>query len=178
MKGPYCHDNYPPSLQSLSNILEIKYASTRNGSSNGFIAYYESLGPAPNDIMLFAASRGSTYYSEAVTFLMSPLVNIPVGGYCLSFSYSMRSNLRVKVTTQQYTATLSNWVVDGGRSFHHAVLPLPQGMYKILWETTDTRKDVGDSGTPYHRYLVTAFGISIHHRECRTIGKSMQCTTI
>ena len=172
MKGPYCHATYPPPLQSISNSLDIKYISRIGGYYKGFVAYYESLGPVPNDISLFAVSRGGTYYSEAVTFLMSPLVDISEGAHCLSFSYGMRSNLRVKITTRDITVTLTNWVVDGGRSFHHAALPLPQGMYKIIWETTDGRKDIGESGTPYHRYLVTVYDINIHYHECHNNGRS------
>ena len=173
MLGPYCQSFYPPSLQSKSNRLGIKYSSWLGGESKGFIAYYESLGPLPNDNIFMAASRRGTYYSGAIAFLMSSLVNIPEGGYCLSFSYYMRSNLRVKITTRKNTVTLANWVVDGGRSFHKAALSLPPGMYKIIWETVDGRKDFGEFGSPYHRYSVTMDEINILSHECLLIGRLM-----
>ena len=171
MIGRYCFDNYPPSVQSISNRLEIKYASRVGGWVTGFVAYYESLGPAPNGITFMAAFRGGAYYSEAVVFLISTILDIPRGGYCLTFSYSMRSNLRVRITSHSYTTTLANWIVDGGRAFHHADLPLPEGMYKIIWETVDGRKDLGKPETPYHRYLVTVNEMHIHPNQCLDIGR-------
>ena len=118
-----------------------------------------------------AAFRNGAYYSEAVAFLISTVLNVPTGGYCLSFSYSMRSNLRVKITSNRHTTTLANWAVDGGRAYHHTNLPLPKGIYKIIWETTDGRMVLGESGSPYHRYLVTVDEIHIHPYDCLEIGR-------
>ena len=122
------------------------------------------------DITLMAASRLGAQYSKAVAFLISPLVDIQTSGYCVTFPYSLRSNLKVKITSNSYTATLANWIVDGGRAFHHAALDLPQGIYKIIWETTDNRKDFVTSETPYNRYLVTVDDITIHTHECFDVG--------
>ena len=172
VKGPYCKINHPPAYRSISNRLDIKYIYEIRNTVTGFIAYYETIGPIPNHITsIMAASRRGFYHSEAITFLISPLMYIPEGGYCLTFLYSMRSNLRVKATSHKNTATLVNWVVDGGRAFHRAVLPLPYGHYKLIWETTDGRKVWAKHQTPYNRYFVTVDDINIHPLRCLDMGR-------
>ena len=136
-----------------------------------FIAYYESLVPIVRDLTVMAASRTGTYYSKSAAFLISPLVDIPAGGYCLTFSYSMRSKLAVKITSHRQTTTLANWIVDGGRAFHRAVLDLPLGIYKLIWETRDGRRNIGGSGTPYTRYIASVGAIFIHPMKCLDIGR-------
>ena len=171
-KGPYCSAHYPPTVRSIGNLLKIKYITVLAGTITGFVAYYESIGPVPNGITFMAASRRSAYHSKAIAFLSLQLVDVPVGRHCLKFSYSMRSNLRVLITSHRNTITLANWMVDGGRASHHAALDLPQGIYKIIWETTDSRGNLGE--TPYNRYLATVDDINIHSRKCLDIGRCIQ----
>ena len=175
MKGPYCQTNYPPAVHSISNRLEIKYINANGGVLYEFVAYYESLGPIPSDSTFMSAFRIDTDYSEALAFFMSPLVNVPMDGYCLTFSYYMRSNLRVMMTSYQHTTTLANWVVDGGRAFHRAALDLPQGTYKLIWETIDGRNIVGASEAPYNRFLASVDGINIHNAQCFDVGRFIAC---
>ena len=171
-KGHYCHAKYPPTLQSTGNGFDIKYIYEQGYRVTGFVAYYESVGPIPSDItFMMAASRKGPYYAEAVAFLLSPLIDVPNGGHCLTFSYSMRSNLRVKVTSHKNTVMLANWVVDGDRAFHRAALALPHGKYKLIWEITDSREDFAEPATPYNRYLATVDNINIHNNRCFDIGK-------
>ena len=171
MKGKYCSAVYPPTIESVDNSLLIKYiTAVKAGFVTGFVAYYESLGPVPYDITSMAAFRRGAHYSKAVAFLMSPLLDVQTDKHCLTFFYSMRSNLRTIISSHANSVTLANWVVDGGRAFHRAALPLPQGTYKLIWETTDGRRDVGEYGTPYNRNLVTVDQIRIHALGCIEIG--------
>ena len=171
-KGRYCRSEYPPTIQSNSNLLLVKYTNKhRQAKPTGFIAYYKTVRPIPDEVLFMAASLTGAYYADAVAFLISPLLDIPMDGYCLTFSYSMRSNLRVKVTSKKHTTTLANWIVDGGRAFHRAALVLPHGIYKLIWETTDARRDFAIPQTPYNRYPATVDQISIHSINCLDIGK-------
>ena len=150
----------------------IKYTNKHYPANPiGFIAYYETVRPIPDDVTLMAASLMGAYYPHAVAFLTSPSVDVPVDGYCLTFSYSKRSNLRVKVTSHKDTTTLAKWVADGGRAFHRASLALPYGIYKLILETTDVRRDFAMPQTPYNRYPVTVDEINIHPIKCLNIGK-------
>ena len=178
MHGPYCNADYPPTLQSIGNRFKITHTNYLPGLSSGFVAYYESLGPVPSDATFRAASLMGTYYSKAIAFLKSPMVDVTAKKHCLTFSYSMRSNLRVKATFHRLTITLANWIVDGGRAFHRAVLDLPQGVYKIIWETTNSREDTTGVQSPYNRHHVTVDEIFILPHDCRDIGMLYSCNKI
>ena len=102
---------------------------------------------------------------------MSPLLNITDDDECLKFVYSMRSNFRVKITSHTTTVTLVNRAVDGGRAFHRAVIGLPQGVYKIVWETTDLRRSLGKGNSPHVRYRATVKEFSIHPAKCQIVGR-------
>ena len=170
--GPYCPGALPPGIRTSSNHVVIVFISGRPAPGRGFVAYYEALGSIQNPGAFMGASLiGMQVYPEATAFLSSPLVNIQFGGACLIFYYSVRSNLRVRITRQSHTHTLVNWGVDGGRAFHRANLDLPDGIYKIIWETIELRTVAGRLQSPHNRYRASVSNIAIHPVECHAIGK-------
>ena len=173
--GVYRSVRYPPTIRSTGSRLEIVFDSgTRDVGNNklgkGFLAYYESIATIP-DFSTMAISLTGRYNPQAVALLMSPLLNITDDDKCLKFVYSMRSNFRLKITSHTATVTLVNWAVDGGRAFHRAVIGLRQGVYKIIWETTDLRWSLGKGNSPHVRYRATVKEISILPAKCQIVGR-------
>ena len=165
---------------SSSNDLWIGYRNfgptkDQNGSRIGFLAYYESITPIRvSDVIMAASLAGPEHYLQAVAFLSSPVMNVSDNRNCLTFVYTLRSNLRLKITSHGSTITLINWGVDGGRAFHRAALDLPQGIYKIIWETTHLRGHLSSGTSPHHRYSAIVREVDIHPMKCQALGRSCQ----
>ena len=121
-----------------------------------------------------ASLTGLQHYPQAVAFLSSPLLNVSYASHCMTFSYTLRSNLRVKITSHSRTVTLINWGVDGGRAFHRAAIDLPRGIYKIIWETTDLREHLSNGDSPHNHYRAIVTEIEIHPMDCHFVGRFHQ----
>ena len=170
--GAYCGYNRPATIKSTGNRLQITFRSGTGTNGVGFVAYYEITGVIPAPVILMAASlTGSLNNRKAMAFLLSPLVEVSETGSCLTFKYSLRSNLIVKRTTQTATDTMVVWGVDGGRAFHRAALDLPQGLCKLIWETTDLRTNLGKSNSAFERYRVSIAEIHIYRTNCTEISE-------
>ena len=169
----------PPTIRSTGNRLQILFesgtADARNGASKlgkGFLVYYKAITPGPEtDVTMAASLTGRQYYPKAIAFLSSPLFNVSDDNNCLTFRYSLRSNLRVKITSHSRRATLMDWAVDGGRAFHRTAIDLPQGIYKIIWETTDSREYLGDNKSPHNLYRATVKDANIYPMKCHNVGR-------
>ena len=171
--GAYCGYNHPTTIRSTGNRLQIKFRSGTGTNGVGFVAYYEITEaiPVPGGILMAASLTGSLNNRNAMAFLLSPLVEVSETGSCLTFKYSLRSNLIVKRTNQAATDTMVVWGVDGGRAFHRAALDLPQGLYKLIWETTDLRTYLGKSSSAFERYRVSIAEINIYRINCTEISE-------
>ena len=177
--GVFRGERYPPTVRSTRNRLVIFFesgtAGVERGSSKlgkGFLAYYKTIVPGPEfGVIMVASLTGIQYYPQAVAFLSSPLLDVSGDGNCLSFRYSLRSNFRVKITSHRRSITLLDWGVDGGRAFHRAAIDLPQGIYKIIWETTDSREFLGFKNSPHSLYRATVKDIIIHPATCQIVGR-------
>ena len=178
----YQINDEPPTVTSTRNRLLIAYYNYGNGFSEdqsrrriGFVAYYESMSSIRvSDAIMAASLTGHEHYPQAVAFFSSPLINASGDSNCLTFVYTLRSNLRVKITSHIRTITLINWNVDGGRAFHRATLNMPKGIYKIIWETTHLREHGSSGNSPHHRYRATVKEIVIHPMRCQIVGRSNQ----
>ena len=94
-----------------------------------YILYIHSTEP------VFAAKLLETAGSvEDLAFLRTPDVISVTSPKCLSFRYFMASNLELKSTSPNETKVLMDLEVDGGDTYHLALVDLPYGEYQLLWE--------------------------------------------
>ena len=182
----YRGNHKPPIILSIGNKLQMLYRNSPHGVSinqssprMGFVAYYKSIVSIPiSNIMMAASLSGTQYYAQAIAYLSSLLLNISDDSNCLTFTYTLRSNLRVKITSHSRTGTLINWNVDGGRAFHRAAIDLPKGVYKIIWETTYMMEYLVSSNSTHNRYRAIVKGIKIHPVRCQIAGRFYRLLTI
>ena len=71
---------------------------------------------------------------EDLAFLRTPDVISVTSPKCLSFRYFMASNLELKSLSLDETKVLMDLEVDGGDTYHLALVDLPYGEYQLLWE--------------------------------------------
>lgn len=120
--------------------------------------------------MLAAQFTTTQPYSSARSIALTP-ETILHNEACLTFRYSMQSNLVVQATNVSMTRVLLHFRVDGGLSFHKTYVDLQLGRYQLLWDVTYDMDVVTDSEEEHDMYRATIDDIVIHDITCAELSK-------